>query len=404
MKQFKDHKVQVKSLLKIIPENLIEKLAQDTKVDHYAKVLTGKNLFYLLLYGILENDKLSQRSLEDTFNDPVFKTIFALDKSETVRRNSISERLAKINSEYFKQIFESIYAEFSKYYSLKECENHNIIRVDSSLVTDTSGRIEQGLKLHNQSKVTKKVIKYTVTYDGLFPCNILVFNEDIYASEDIALPEAVKAHSKLYENILDLYTLDRGLQSLSNMDMFCESGINFVCRIKVNRKYKELRSNVTSDTLMEFDGLELLTDSMVNLYSQYGKSITQEGQTEPNEYRLVVVRRIEDGECFWFITNATELSAREISSIYKRRWDIEVFFRFIKQELNVPHLVSLSKNGIEVMIYMTFIASMLLMIYKRKNKLSYTTAKRRFLMELRNEVIANIVEMCGGDPSKFFSS
>ncbi|RXM54388.1 hypothetical protein BOQ60_25805, partial [Chryseobacterium sp. CH1] len=58
-------------------------------------------------------------------------------------------------------------------------------------------------------------------------------------------------------------------------------------------------------------------------------------------------------------------------------------FRFMKQELNLSHLVSLNKNGIEVMLYMTMIASMLLLIYKKVNNLGYKTAKRRIAMELQ---------------------
>lgn len=92
MSVFKDHKVSVSQLLGVIPEALLSKLSATTKVDYYAKVLHGKKLFYLLLYGILENEKLSQRTLEDTFNDFLFKILFDLDKSETIRRSSISER------------------------------------------------------------------------------------------------------------------------------------------------------------------------------------------------------------------------------------------------------------------------------------------------------------------------
>ena len=104
---------------------------------------------------------------------------------------------------------------------------------------------------------------------------------------------------------------------------------------------------------------------------------------------------------FWFITNVFDLSAKEIAKAYRRRWDIEVFFRFIKQELNVSHLVSLNKNGIEVMLYMTLIVAMLILIYKKANKLGYKTAKRRFKMELRNLAIAMIVVICDGNLDHF---
>ena len=98
MSVFKEHQISVNQLLEVIPEALLSHLSEHTKVDYYSKVLHGKKLFYLLLYGILENDRLSQRTLEDTFNDPVFKMLFNLSPSESIRRSSISERLSKIDS------------------------------------------------------------------------------------------------------------------------------------------------------------------------------------------------------------------------------------------------------------------------------------------------------------------
>jgi IS4 transposase len=97
-------------------------------------------------------------------------------------------------------------------------------------------------------------------------------------------------------------------------------------------------------------------------------------------------------------------STKEIAEAYRKRWDIEVFFRFIKQELNMSHLVSLNKNGIQVMLYMTLIVSMLILMYKKANQIGYKTAKRRFSMEVRDLAIALIVVHCGGDPELFFKT
>ena len=113
MSVFKDHKVGVNDILQVIPESLLANLSATTNVDHYSKVLHGQKMFYLLMYGVLENERLSQRSLEDTFNDPFFKQLFNLNEEETVRRSSISERLSKINPDYFKQIYDCIYDQFS---------------------------------------------------------------------------------------------------------------------------------------------------------------------------------------------------------------------------------------------------------------------------------------------------
>lgn len=58
MPAFRDHKVTINHLLGLIPEALITHLSATTKVDHYTKILHGKKVFYLLMYGILENDRL----------------------------------------------------------------------------------------------------------------------------------------------------------------------------------------------------------------------------------------------------------------------------------------------------------------------------------------------------------
>ena len=159
MSVFKDHKVSVKELLDVAPEALLSNLSLTTKVDYYTKVLHGKKLFYLLLYGIIENEKLSQRTLEDTFNDYLFKTLFGLDKSETVRRSSISERLSKIDSDYFKQIYQCVYEQFHDAYPKKEKEKHHLIHVDSSMVSEASAKLLNGIDHKNG----KRSVKYSIT-------------------------------------------------------------------------------------------------------------------------------------------------------------------------------------------------------------------------------------------------
>lgn len=145
MSIFKDHKITVNHLIGFIPEGLLTHLSQTTQVDHYTKVLHGKKMFYLLMYGILAHEKLSQRSLEDTFNDPVFKVLFHLDEQESVRRSSISERLSKIDPAFFRQAYECIYEQFAELYAPNEREKYHLIRVDSTMVSETVGKLVEGM-------------------------------------------------------------------------------------------------------------------------------------------------------------------------------------------------------------------------------------------------------------------
>lgn len=402
---FKDHNISVKQLLGFIPEAFIANLSLTTKIDHYAKVLHGNKLFYLLPYGILDNERLSQRTLEDTFNDPVFKVLFNLDGGERIRRSPISERLSKIDPDYFKQVYECIYDQFSELYPLNEREKHNLVRVDSTMVSETVGKLMEGL----DNKSGKKAVKYSIAFDGILPCDSNVFTSTAYGSEDIALPKAVMNHVKRETGHQNIYVMDRGLQSTRTMKAFSANAITFICRSKENKKFVELESLIAEDQDLDIGESKLLKDSKVQLYTGIAVNNKQGNkyfrhELVDNAFRLIIVESKLDGKKYWFLTNDFKLSAKEIAQAYRRRWDIEVFFRFLKQELNVSHLVSLNKNGIQVMLYMTLIVAMLVPIYKKANNLGYKTAKRRFGMEIRDLAIALIVVQCGGDPGLFFKT
>ncbi|MBK5285251.1 MAG: transposase, partial [Bacteroidia bacterium] len=91
-------------------------------------------------------------------------------------------------------------------------------------------------------------------------------------------------------------------------------------------------------------------DSIIRLRYKYSN------KTAPL-YRLVKAVIDTTGEEIFFLSNCEELTAYEIAAIYKSRWQIEIFFKFLKQELNLEHCVSRDINGIRVMMYMTLITA-----------------------------------------------
>uniref|UniRef100_A0A0D6QV77 Transposase IS4-like domain-containing protein n=3 Tax=cellular organisms TaxID=131567 RepID=A0A0D6QV77_ARACU len=405
MSVFKDHKISLKQVLDFIPEALLSHLSATTKVDYYSKVLHGKKMFYLLLFCIFDNEKLSQRTLEDTFNSSGFKALFGLGEEEKVRRSSISERLSKIDSNYFKEIYEQMYGRFSELYSKTEIEKYNLIRVDSTIVADTCAKLKEGI----DQKSGKKLVKFSFSFDGILPSGVEVFTGQKYSSEEAALPEAILKQVKKEEHHENIYVIDRGLQSTRVMKDFDEKSVKFIIRSKENRKFEEIESFLDGKKSQKWDDWEVMKDSKVKLYT--GKPVlNKRGNIHHREekvetcFRLVVIKNEKKDKEFWFLTNEFELSAKEIADYYRKRWDIEVFFRFLKQELNLSHLVSMNKNGIEVMIYMTMIASMLLLIYKKVNDLGYKTAKRRIAMEIRDMITAILIIFAGGNPDKVFKT
>lgn len=405
MTNFKDHKISLNQVLSFIPEALLSHLSATTKVDHYSKVLHGRKMFYLLLFCIFDNDKLSQRTLEDTFNSSGFKALFGLDEDEKVRRSSISERLSKIDSNYFKEIYQQIYGRFSELYDKSEIEKYNLIRVDSTIVADTCTKLKEGI----DQKSGKKLVKFSFSFDGVLPSGVEVFTGQKYSSEEAALPEAILKQVKKEEHHGNIYVIDRGLQSTRAMKDFDEKSVKFIIRSKENRKFEEIESFLETVKPLKWDDWSVLKDSKVKLFTgtpilnKREKTHYRKEKVE-TDFRLVVIKNQKTNKEFWFLTNEFNLSAKEISDYYRKRWDIEVFFRFLKQELNLSHLVSMNKNGIEVIVYMTMIASMLLLIYKKANDLGYKTAKRRFAMELRDLITAILIVFAGGDPTKVYKT
>lgn len=404
-------KINVQKILGLIPDGLLSTLSKDTKIDYCAKVLYGNRIFNLLLYGILTTDRTSQRTLEDLFKSDLFKTMFSYDAGMKISRSSISTRLSTIDPDFFRLAYESIYTEFSKFFPKQEQLKYHIIRVDSSMVAETCNKLKKGLSPGRKNgktpdEVTKQV-KYTIAFDGLTACDFKVFTDPSYTSEDRAIPEVVLLNASKEGSTTNIYTFDRGVSSVANFSSFNNAHISFVGRLKTDRRFDIVTLDEPSESDRDLGELKLISSQIVHLYGK--KHVDKQ-----NKYRLIIAERKEKIDTtppnnigqvkkkeniFYFISNDLELSPKEIADIYKQRWDIEVFFRFIKQELNASHFLSVSENGIKVMLYMTLIASMLILLYKKINDLGYKTAKRRFTIELWEVLITIIVKECGGDPA-----
>jgi len=298
-----------------------------------------------------------------------------------------------------------MYQQFSGLYSKTEIEKYNLIRVDSTIVADACAKLKEGI----DQKSGKKLVKFSFSFDGILPSGVEVFTGQKYSSEESALPEAILKQVKKEEHHQNIYVIDRGLQSTRTMKEFEEESVKFIIRSKDNRKFEEMESFLDAKTSLKWDDWQVLKDSRVKLYTgspiqnKRGKLHYRQEKVEI-DFRLVVIKSQKTNKEFWFLTNEFQLSAKEISDYYRKRWDIEVFFRFLKQELNLSHLVSMNRNGIEVMVYMTMIAAMLLLIYKKANNLGYKTAKRRIAMELRDMITAILIIFAGGDPAKVFKT
>jgi len=390
--KFKEDGIGVIDLLKLIPDDLLLDLAAETKVDYQVKKLYGRNVFNLLLYGLISGERVGLRSLEDFYNSRKFKALFKYPgTTPNARYNSFSARLATMNVLFFEKAFDAIYEQCSQLYDEPTLSlQYKITRVDSTMVCQTAAKLEQGINV-GMKKNGKKQVKYTISFTDMFPSSVEVFTQQKHISENLTIPKAIlKVMDKSKDNV---FVFDRGV---SSRDTFCELDKNefsFVTRLHVDARHVVLEDLALEHGLV-VGNLMVLKDQRVFLYKS-GDHVVEV------PFRLIQTQN-EKGIRYWFLTNRFDLSAEDVILIYKHRWDIEVFFRFIKQELNFSHLISVNENGIKIILYMTLILAMLILIYKKINGFGYKTAKRRFAIELGDIIDDYMIEKSGGDPNTVF--
>ena len=381
--------ISAKQLLSLIPDDEFASIIKDTDVDYQVKKLFGRNLFYLLLYGLMESNRVSLRSLEEVYKSRKFKFLFNLNKKQNVKFNSISIRLSNINVEFFERVYQLIYSKFSSLIPAEEGFTYKITRVDSTMVCEAANKIEQGMLLSNQY-IKKKHIKYTISLTELLPSSVEIFTQQTALSEDETIPFVVlKNIDKRSDNV---FVFDRGVQRRDNLCKMDDEGFNFITRITRHSKIEVLREYHLPKNL-KIGNLTVLNHQKVQLFRLKKKF--------DNTFRLIRTVN-ENHEPLLFLTNLFDLPVEEIINTYKRRWDIEVFFRFIKQELNLKHFMSTNINGIKIILYMTLILSMLILIFKKLNDIGFKTAIQRFYYQLDDMILDMVVVLSGGDPNLVF--
>jgi hypothetical protein len=372
----------VNELLKLIPAKIFRDLAVETKVDAQVKKLSGEVMFKLILFSMLSSDKLSLRVMETFLQSARFKSFSQFDILES-KYNSIRDRICTINASYFEKLFEEIFAIYNK--ELKE--ENALSKTDSTYVALATKLFSGGMKNGDDSK---RFVKYSVNLKGSIPSSLKVHTEQSYISEELALAEVINGADCIGNCIV---VFDRGLQSRNSFDRFTNTNKLFVARANPNIRCKIITSKEISIKPVE---------STVTLNSDHiGFLINRKEKKTEHTYRVIKGIMDQSKEEICFVTNILDEDCYTIAKWYKQRWEIETFFKFIKQHLNVKHLVSRNENGIKVMIYMTMILAILIIAYKKINRIKgFKIAKLKFEIELENEIIKTIVTLCGGDPGK----
>jgi len=128
----------------------------------------------------------------------------------------------------------------------------------------------------------------------------------------------------------------------------------FITRAKKNIKYQLVESNFNID-----EAIGLRYDRVIQMLEYKSKLLY------PEKLRLIGYYDTEKNELFEFLTNNFKITAYEIANLYKNRWQIEVFFKWIKQNLTIKHLWGHSENAVKTHIWIAIISYLLIAYIKK---------------------------------------
>jgi len=356
-------------IIGLVPNELLDNLSSETGVDYSVKKLQGRHIFKLFLFALLDRASISLRILESIFKSDRFQNLFEI-KSKSIKHAALSFRLKTIKAEYFEKIFLYLIHSPKLEHIVFDRKKISVSKIDTTIITLSSKLLQLGLN----DNPGYKTLKFGVELHQGIPVNLSLFKEQRELSEDNALPQLVMQSKQ--KKALNIAIFDRGIQRKQNFVDFQKASVYFISRLST-QKVKVVRTLPLAER--QTPTLAILSDQIIRFRS----SENLKPDDANTEFRLVIGKNKNAKQKIYFLTNVHFLSAVEITELYKSRWEIETFFKFIKQQLNFKHLLSRSENGIKVVMYLTMIAAILLTLYKRLNNImGWAVAKIQFLDEL----------------------
>lgn len=315
--------------------------------DKYVKHFTCWNQLLALMFGQLSN----RESLRDLINalDAHHSKCYHLGMGKNVSRSS----LARANQDRDYRIFEE-YA----YYLVSQARAKRIseiFKLGGNVYAFDSTTIDLCLSVFWWAKFRKKKggIKVHTLYD--VETQIPTFFHITTASEHDS-----KAMNEIPYESESYYVFDRAYNNFKMLYKIHQIGAFFVIRTKKNLQYKSVKwkrrlpKNILSDATIELTGF-------------YPK------QYYPKHLRLVKYWDEQQNREFVFLTNAMQISALQVAELYRNRWQVELFFKWLKQHLRIKKFWGTTENAVRIQLYDAICTYCLVAIVQKDMQLDRTT-------------------------------
>ncbi len=334
-------------LLSQFPRGEFEELVSKYKTERNAKGFSSWSQFVSMLFCQMAQAK----SLREICGG--LKCCLGKLKHLGVRTAPNKSTLSYANKNRSYKLYEELF-----YKTLKKCKGFapdKKFRFKNKLLSLDSSVIDLCLNLFEWAKFrrTKGAVKLhmLLDHDGYLPAFATITDgktTDIEIGRKIKLPA---------DSIL---AMDRGYNDYGFFGDLCDRGIWFVTRMKDNAKYEVIKRNEVPEKR------DIISDEKILL--------SAEKALKDCKYflrRVVVWDKVNSREIV-LLTNHKEFGATTIAAIYKDRWEIELFFKLIKQNLKIKTFVGTSENALKIQIWTALIAILLIKFLKFRSSLGWS--------------------------------
>jgi len=365
------HNTVFSQLLKLVPRHEFEALAK----QHHQ----GRKLRKMSRWSQFVSLGLAQLSGRNSLRDIVSNISAQTSKLYHLGVAKVSRSsLARVNEQQPHVLYEELFNKL-----LTRCQGlapKHGFRFKNKLYSLDASTIDLCLSVFPWAKfrTTKGAIKLHVGLDhsGYLPTLMTVTDGKVH---DVTVGRTLKLPQQ------SIVVFDRGYTDYTWYNLLNDNGIFFVTRQKTNATYNIIerhqvpkKQGLTCDQTIKIKGAK-----------------TSEC---PIPLRRIGYRDPETGKHYIFLSNNFKLAAKTIADIYKSRWQIELFFKWVKQNLKIKTFLGTSKNAVLTQIWIAMCMYLLLAYIKFCNKLSLSFQQMLRLLQLNLFERRDLVNLLNGHP------
>lgn len=346
-------------ILQIIPKTTFERLVRETKSARYAKGFSCWTQCVAMLFCQLAASK-SLREVSDGMRVTCGKL-----NHLRIEAAPAKSTLAYANAHRPAELYERLFAEMLRQCHAVRPGKKKKFRFKNPLFSLDASTIDLCLSLFPwaEFRQAKGAIKLhlALDHDGYLPTFALITEgkrHEVTVARQFSFPKG------------SIIVMDRGYCDYSLFHSWHQAGLYFVTRQKDNAAYEVVaemtppeRSNVRADQLIRFTGDKARRDCPIVL-------------------RRVVVWDEKQQREIVLLTNHLRLGATTIAAIYKDRWEIELFFKALKQHLKIKTFIGTSENALKVQIWTALIALLLLKFLQFKSQCGWPLCRLVAMLRL----------------------